>query len=282
MRPVTACPVCAAPTGGAPPVYRREGDSLRRCRSCGSLFADPQLEPHEFPAVYEQDFYDERTARDGRPVWGEAAPSLTYETYARVLLSRYPHLRKPGVRVLDYGCGLGQFLVAMKRRGAECLGIELSEVAARRVREQTGIEVVTGAEEALEARADDSFDMIALFSVLEHVCDPGRLLRLVHRKLAPGGVVCAVVPNVRSLKAFVKRGRCYEFQMRTHLTIWSMRGARALFRNASFVGARPLVFWGGRPGFGPLKNLAQLAVRMLGLGSALSVVAEKSGTGLKE
>ena len=107
MRPVTVCPVCAAPADGAAVAYRRESDFLRRCGACGSLFADPQLEPHELPAVYEEDFYNDRTARDGRPVWGKAAPPLAYETCAGVLLSRYPRLAKPGVRVLDYGCGLG-------------------------------------------------------------------------------------------------------------------------------------------------------------------------------
>jgi len=276
MRPVTACPVCGAPAGRAPVAYRRQSDFLRRCGACGSLFADPRLEPHELPAIYEEDFYDEEhTGKDGRPVWGEAAPPLTYETYARVLLSRYPHLKKPGARILDYGCGLGQFLVAMKRRGAECLGIELSDLAARRVREETGIEVVTGAEEALEAQADDSFDMVTLFSVLEHVCDPRALARLIYRKLAPGGVMCAVVPNVRSIRGFMTRGRCYEFRMRTHLTVWAMRGARACLGSAGFSGVGRLVFWGGRPGFGFLKNLAQLAVRALGAGSALSVVARK-------
>jgi len=276
MPPVTACPVCAASAARAPVACERDGSVLRWCRSCDSLFADPQLEPHELLAIYEEDYYDERTASDGRPVWGEAAPALIYETYARVLLSRYPRLGRRGARVLDYGCGLGQFLVAMERRGAECLGIELSRVAARRVRETTGIEVLTGAEDALEAQADDTFDLVALFSVLEHVCDPRRLARLVHRKLAPGGVLCAVVPNVCSLKARLLHGRCHEFQMRSHLTVWSMRGARALLRAAGFVGAKRLVFWGGRPGFGPIRSLAQLAVRILGGGSALSIVARRS------
>lgn len=277
MKPVSACPVCAASVLRAPRAFKRAEGVLRRCRACGSLYADPQYEVHELPAIYEEDFYDEeRTARDGRPVWGEAQEPLTYETYARVLLARYPRLRKAGARVLDYGCGLGQFLVAMKRRGADCLGIELSEIAARRVRETTGIEVLSGAEDALEAQPDGAFDLVTLFSVLEHVPDPARLAGLVRQKLAPGGILCAVVPNVASLKALLMRGQCHEFQMRTHLSVWSMRGARTLLKAAGYVGTRRLVFWGGRPGFGPLRNLAQFAARALGRGSALSIVARKA------
>jgi hypothetical protein len=64
--------------------------------------------------------------------------------------------------------------------------------------------------------------------------------------------------------------------MRTHLTVWSMRGARALLRSAGFVAVRRLTFWGGRPGFGPLRGLAQFVVRALGGGSALSIVARKA------
>ena len=62
--------------------------------------------------------------------------------------------------------------------------------------------------------------------------------------------------------------------MRSHLTIWSMRGARTLLSRAGFVGIRCLVFWGGRPGFGPARSLAQYFVRLAGRGSALSIAAE--------
>lgn len=118
MRPVSVCPVCVASVEHAPVACERAGDVLRWCRSCGSLFADPQFEPSELLAIYDEDFYsEERTARNGLPKWGDAAPPLIYETYARVLLSRYPRLGRGGARVLDYGCGLGQFLVAMERRG---------------------------------------------------------------------------------------------------------------------------------------------------------------------
>lgn len=277
---LSACPVCDCPAEGSKVIHRREADSLRGCRGCGSLFADPQREPEELARIYEEDFYnEEQTTRRGRTAWGEEPRPLTYEVYARVLLSRYPSLRRSGVRVLDYGCGMGQFLAVMRDRGAEVRGIELSEIAARHCRERLGLEVLAGTEDALEALPDRSFDLVSLFSVLEHVCAPTRLAELVRRKLAPGGVVCAVVPNVASLRHLFQGAGCREFRMRTHLTIWSMRGVRTLFAHAGLVDVRRLVFWGGRAGFGPLRSLAQYVVRLAGRGSALSVAAERPASG---
>jgi 2-polyprenyl-3-methyl-5-hydroxy-6-metoxy-1,4-benzoquinol methylase len=46
---------------------------------------------------------------------------------------------------------------------------------------------------------DRRFDTIVLGHVLEHVAEPRRVLERVREWLAPGGVVCAAVPNARSL-----------------------------------------------------------------------------------
>ena len=58
---------------------------------------------------------------------------------------------RPGMRILDVGCGAGSFLHVARELGASVMGVEPSPVAAERAR-QFGIEVFTGTLESYIAQ----------------------------------------------------------------------------------------------------------------------------------
>lgn len=96
--------------------------------------------------------------------------------------------------ILDVGCGEGVFGGSLEARGARVTGIELdaraAEIAARRLTRVLPLP----AEEAvgvLDARPD----VIVLADVLEHLHDPGAVLRALRTVLAPGGLLVFSVPN---------------------------------------------------------------------------------------
>src|SRR6266702_4517630 len=101
---------------------------------------------------------------------------------------------KPGMRVLDAGCGRGEVLLACARRGAEVFGIDYSEGAVELSRETLaevpGAEVVSGSVEALPW-PDASFDRIVFGDVIEHLhsAQAKRALLELHRVLRPGGLL---------------------------------------------------------------------------------------------
>lgn len=96
-----------------------------------------------------------------------------------------------GARVLELGSAQGTYLTALERMGFRPSGVEPWEPAienARELAKHTGIQpdIVHGFAEDLPFE-DNTFDLAIAMSVMEHVDDPMRVFREVHRVLKPGG-----------------------------------------------------------------------------------------------
>ncbi len=106
-----------------------------------------------------------------------------------------PYL-KPGLRVLDVGCGPGSITVGIAKHvpGGEIIGIETQPEpleAARNLAQADGITNVTfEIGDAFNlAYEDDAFDIVHVHQVLQHVADPIAALREMRRVVKTGGVV---------------------------------------------------------------------------------------------
>ncbi len=111
-----------------------------------------------------------------------------------------------GRTVLDIGCGGGLMAEGMAERGAKVTGIDLSEgaikVAKLHLKEsgrQVDYRLVSA--EALAAELPGAFDLVTCLEMLEHVPDPGSVIRSVATMLRPGGQVVFSTLN-RTPKAF--------------------------------------------------------------------------------
>lgn len=99
-----------------------------------------------------------------------------------------------GARVLDVGCGGGLLSEAMAASGAHVTALDLApeliEVARLHLLE-SGLDVDYRLQsvESLADEAPASFDAITCMEMLEHVPDPGSVLRACAKLLKPGGVL---------------------------------------------------------------------------------------------
>ena len=97
--------------------------------------------------------------------------------------------------VLDLGSGMGALLPTLSRNFDRVYGVELSlknQLIARRLAEETGLDNVTLIAGAAEEQhfSSNSFDLIIMNNVIEHVSDVDRVLFLTRKYLKPGGVIC--------------------------------------------------------------------------------------------
>jgi SAM-dependent methyltransferase len=108
----------------------------------------------------------------------------------------------PGVRLLDAGCGTGQFGIAFARFGCRVMGVDLSPAMldrARRNAETAGVAIdfAPGPIDRMPAPTD-AFDAVFARTVLQLLPDPLAALRELRRVLRPGGRLYASVPGALS------------------------------------------------------------------------------------
>jgi len=101
----------------------------------------------------------------------------------------------PG-KLLDIGCGTGEFLMVGKLRGWKTVGIDISAWVCNYLLEQGYKDIFNcSLEEA--GFPDETFHLVHMSHVLEHISKPSQFLEEVYRILKPMGFVLIEVPNER-------------------------------------------------------------------------------------
>jgi SAM-dependent methyltransferase len=118
------------------------------------------------------------------------------------------------IDLLDVGCSSGAFLLVARDQGFKVAGVEPAPAAVKTARGM-GLIIYEGRIESLDL-AGESYDVVTMFEVMEHVRDPITVLKECHRILRPRGIVVICTGNAESWT--VKRmGEKWEyFDMEKH------------------------------------------------------------------
>ncbi len=123
------------------------------------------------------------------------------ESFIKGYQAKYARLFSAGARVLDIGSGEGYFLELLAARGVSGVGIDHSERAVAAARKR-GMQAILGDPFAHLRAEEGTFDGIFCCHVIEHF-PPERaqeLIGLAARRLAPGGLLVLVTPNVGNIE----------------------------------------------------------------------------------
>jgi 2-polyprenyl-3-methyl-5-hydroxy-6-metoxy-1,4-benzoquinol methylase len=149
-----------------------------------------------------------------------------------VVRRRTPPLRKMG-RILDVGCSNGAYLAALRSQGWEVEGIEMDGVAADYAINERRLKVTTGDAESVLARLpDQSYDVVTMWHLLEHLFDPAAALANARRILRPGGMLMLEVPNFAATLAGIFRKNWFALDVPRHLYHFTPDTLRALLMHA--------------------------------------------------
>lgn len=105
-----------------------------------------------------------------------------------------------GKKVLDVGCNTGILLIPLLEKGVDAVGVDISKSDIRKARKKLG-EKGFSSKLALVADAkklpfgQNTFEVVLLFDILEHVSQPEAVAGEAYRVLKPGGYIYATVPN---------------------------------------------------------------------------------------
>jgi SAM-dependent methyltransferase len=181
--------------------------------------------------------------------------------------------RGPPPRVLDIGCATGALLSRLRDRGWETAGVEISTPQADYARRERGLDVRSLPRE--ENRfPPDFFDLVLASHLIEHLTDPGSLVREVFRILAPGGRFLVTTPNIAGLQARIFRGR-WRSAIYDHLYLFSVKTLSRLLLREGFVPERTVTWGGLAAGTAPpaLKAWADRAAKRQGWGDVMLIRA---------
>ncbi len=200
------CPLCAAPESRSVLTVRDRFDqvlgaylSVARCSGCGFTYLNPRPQIDTIGRFYTSAEYDPfLSARAPQGLW-ERLYSSVRDFAIRKKRREIERLTKVGT-ILDVGCGTGEFLNAMRKRGWGVRGIEMDESAAAFARAQYEIEVHSGS--LAECNYErESLDVVSFWHVLEHLHDPVTVFRSCWHWLKPDGFLLIAAPNIGSLDA---------------------------------------------------------------------------------
>ena len=180
------CFVCKAENNYA--IFNESGIDILKCRSCGHIFSSYDQDQN-----FTEYFGNERiTEKYNYFHWFDQAHSRMYNDFWSKFI-----LGKSG-KLLDVGCGLGYFLRKIQSFDAwESFGCEISRHAVDYAAKKVGVKnILCGICEDLNYK-ENSFDIITLWDVIEHIPDSDSLLRHLRTLLKDDGMLFIHTPNVR-------------------------------------------------------------------------------------
>ncbi len=234
---------------------------MRGCRSCGLLWLDPRPLPAELPKLYHV-YYTHTPPVPGNRRLTSICQTILHQIWSDLLA--YPPAQLPiiyriairmlqfiplvrdsaileamgvhatwGSHLLDVGCGNGRYLAQMRALGWNVTGVEVDPAAAAQAHTHFGLTVHIGTLSDVKF-PPNSFDVVTMSHVIEHVDDPPGLLRECWRILRPGGRVVITTPNSASLGHRWFGAAWRGLEPPRHLTIFSPRALDQIVRQAGF------------------------------------------------
>lgn len=157
-----------------------------RCRECGFVYMNPRMTAQEYRDFYSSKYYDDYSY--DAILSEERHPK--FERRVRSLNRLFPSKG----RLLDIGTATGEFLNEANKGGWQVDGTEVSSFAAEEGRKNYALNIFVGEVEQAPF-APDTFDVVHLSHVLEHVPDPRQTVRTAGTLLKTGGVLIIEVPH---------------------------------------------------------------------------------------
>ena len=215
--------------------------NIVKCSNCGLIFTNPRLNSESL-----KNYYSKIATYDNRPLIKDLNHRFDLLKRIDILTDyfKYPILKKSRLRkiiqypnylkirkkwmsnpyipeykkngkVLEIGCAYGGFLYQLKKLGWNVKGIELSEDAVEYCEEIYNLDIEKVSIE--EFQTDETFDIIYLINVLEHIESPKKMLSKIVSFLKPNGLLIISVPDFSGLEVRLFKEYSYCLQLPFHL-----------------------------------------------------------------
>lgn len=215
-----ACLLCGS--ADATPLYETAdplGARLRfllvKCNRCALTFTNPRPDVASIAPFYPADY----PCHHGKQRLGNAEPMFELP------------IDGPA-RLLDFGCGGGDFLRRMHALGWSVTGLDHADAAVERA-QSFGLSAHVGSL-PYPLWSDECFEAITMWQSLEHTHQPLDVLRDAYRLLTTGGQLVVTVPNFDGFGARWFGPNWYGLDVPRHLTHFTPNTLNIMLSQAGF------------------------------------------------
>jgi 2-polyprenyl-3-methyl-5-hydroxy-6-metoxy-1,4-benzoquinol methylase len=232
-------------------VFKEFGIPYLKCKKCGHLYSSYEREM-DYDGYFEQ-IKDE----DDANFYWDIAHKKMYESFAR------KYLQKREGRILDVGAGLGFFVkFASQLKGWQSYGVEISKGGYDFAKNRLKCETFFLGRIEEQNFENETFDIITMWDVIEHLPDPTSVLNKCFDLLKKDGILFLHTPSgeMQLLKSKIKKILFGEkegmhfLEAKDHLNLYSQKGLNLIlskcgFKKIRFVHLPPIQAVAGKSNF---------------------------------
>ena len=199
------------------------------CEHCGLLFTMPRPAPDVIGKYYQsEEYYSHQENKQGFiPKIYEKVKTVNLKNKVKMAIGGLPK-----GRLLDIGCGVGDFLLQVKAKGWDVMGVEPSADAKVIAYKRLGFNPLDPSQYA--SLPDQSFDAITMWHVLEHVDDLKSQTKELVRLLKPNGRLIIALPNYQSFDCQYYKEYWAAWDVPRHLNHFSEACLCGIFKENGF------------------------------------------------
>jgi len=261
--------------------YHRHGrgaaTQIVQCTRCGLYYPNPFPFPCDIQKLYgdPEKYFCRHDAHE------------KIERFRELVRGFAAFIDRPVESLLDVGSGRGEMLAAARAEGvSEVVGLEFSEAMIEASAGDFDVRVEPMTIEEFAERSTETFDVVVLNAILEHVFDPDSMISCCRRLLCPGGLLYIDTPNENHLLAMAaaaysrlhRRDQVYVLSPTFppyHVFGFCRRSLKILLHKHGFVVEQLRVKGDvGVPSSGGWQDRLQSA-----LGSGINIIANATGLG---
>lgn len=213
MKKYVKCDLCKSDSTTL--LYIKDSFNIVRCNNCGLVYINPRLDSKILDQLYNKDNkdFDDQHFKTNINYYlnTKKDDEKTFEKRLK-LIQKY---KKSG-KLLDIGCSIGTFMDVARKNGWDVFGIDLSKASIDYCKKELKLNAKQGKLEDMKF-PPNSFDVIIMSDLLEHVPSPISTLEEANHILKKNGLLFITTPNIGGITAKLMGTKWIHLKSREHI-----------------------------------------------------------------